>query len=136
MSEVRVVASPEQSNLKVLYKMISILMSVVVLLAIFVFFYMKHPQFAELPQQTHFTGRLTASYENGLFYNQLPTPVLTRVNEKSQVAALMEFVFSKDENAKPLAALPSVKTNLHQLNPHENEGHNRCHRRGRCGDSG
>ena len=37
MSEVRVVASPEQSNLKVLYKMISILMSVVVLLAIFVF---------------------------------------------------------------------------------------------------
>jgi len=120
MSEVRVVTAPEQSNLKVLYKMISILMSVVVLLAIFVFFYMKHPQFAELPQQTHFTGRLTASYEGGVFDNQVPTPVLTRVNEKSQVAALMEFVFSKDENAKPLAALPSVKTNLHQLNPHEN----------------
>ena len=120
MSEVRVVTSPEQSNLKVLYKMISVLMSVVVLLAIFVFFYLKHPQFAELPQQTDFTGRLTASYENGVFENQLPTPVLTRTNEKSQVAALMEFLFSNDENAKPSAALPSVKTNLHELNPREN----------------
>ena len=120
MSEVREIASTEQSNLKVLYKMISILMSVVVLLAIFVFFYMRQPQFAELPQQIRFPGRLTATYEYGLFYNQLPTPVLTRVSEKSQVAALMEFLFSKDENANPPAALPSVKTDLHQLNPREN----------------
>ena len=95
-------------------------MSVVVLLAIFVFFYMRQPQFAELPQQIRFPGRLTATYEYGLFYNQLPTPVLTRVSEKSQVAALMEFLFSKDENANPPATLPSVKTDLHQLNPREN----------------
>jgi len=107
-------------NLKIFYKMISILMSVIVLLTIFVYFYMRQPQFSELPKNTFFSGNLHVAYENGTFQNYLPTPVLTRLSEKNQVAALMAFLLSKDENAVPSAALPSVKTNLFQLDPHEN----------------
>lgn len=120
MADSRMTAFAQKSTLMVFYKMMSIFMSVVVLLAIFVYFYMKQPQFAELPKNFRFPNSISAEYEEGSFFNQLPTPVLTRLSEKNQLAELMEFLFSKDDNAVPASILPSEKTDLLNLGPHEN----------------
>ncbi len=120
MADSRMAAFAQKSTLMVFYKMMSIFMSVVVLLTIFVYFYMKQPQFAELPKNFRFQNSISAEYEDGSFFNQIPTPVLTRLSEKSQLAELMEFFFSKDDNVVPASILPSEKTDLLNLDPHEN----------------
>lgn len=120
MTQERVVSFGYKSNIRFFYKMASILMSVVVLLAIFVYFYMKQPQFAELSQNVTLPGIHTSRYEHGIFYNQQPTPVLTRLNEKSQVTELIDFLFTKQPDAIPSAPLPNMKTDLHRLPSQEN----------------
>lgn len=120
MTQERVVSFGYKSNIKFFYKMLSVLMSIVVLLAIFVYFYIKQPQFAELSQNVKLPSIHTSTYEHGVFYNQQPTPVLTRLNEKSQLTELIDFLFTKQPDAIPSAPIPSMKTDLHHLSSQEN----------------
>lgn len=57
------------------------------------------------------------NFKNGAFQNQIPTPQLTI--EKNPFFAMMAFVFSKKERATPISLIPSVQTDLLQLNPSE-----------------
>ncbi|WP_316675242.1 MBL fold metallo-hydrolase [uncultured Tolumonas sp.] len=121
MTKEQTVAFELKSNIKLFYKMASVLMSVIVLLSIFVYFYIQQPQFAELSPKTILPKVHFSTYAHGTFYNQLPTPVLTRTIEKSRVTDLMNFLMNKNPNARPSAPIPTaVKTNLLQLKPDEN----------------
>lgn len=120
MADPRFSSSVKKSPLRLFYKIMTILMSVVVLLAIFVYFYLQQPQFAQLPSNVRFPTTIAAEYEQGTFHNQLPTPVMTRLSDKSQASAFIDFLFAKDENSVPTVALPAVKTDLQALDPKEN----------------
>jgi L-ascorbate metabolism protein UlaG (beta-lactamase superfamily) len=88
-------------------------------MAVFVFFYMKQAKFAEPHQPIMLSGTHSSIYDNGIFYNQLPTPVLTRTIEKNQITELADFLINKNKDAIPAVALPNRKTDLHKLNPKE-----------------
>lgn len=80
-----------KSTKQFFYKLAAIFMSVVVLLTIFVYFYMQQPQFDELSKNSLLSGNHTSIYESGTFYNQLPTPVLTRAVEKIRFLPSLSF---------------------------------------------
>ncbi|WP_081741577.1 MBL fold metallo-hydrolase [Tolumonas lignilytica] len=120
MAKERIVPFEFLFNSKLIYKMSSILMSVVVLLAIFIYFYMQQPQFNEAKSITVFPKNHVSIYEHGTFYNQLPTPVLTRTIEKSQVSEVIDFLINSPQDSKPTNAIPTIKTDLHKLDPKEN----------------
>lgn len=121
MSETVVSKSTSQPRFQRLKKMLMLLASLICLSAFCVFFYLKQPQFVQLPENIQFNQVAQSSeYQNGTFENQVPTPVMTRSSDKSQVASVFEFLFSKTENAVPAQPLPSMKTDLLHLNRHEN----------------
>lgn len=121
MSEISLLKSVPTTIAKGLLKMLMVFVCLAALFGIFVYFYLKQPQFVQLSENISFSQAARSSeYEDGTFQNQIPTPVLTRTVDKSQVASLFEFLFNKDENAVPAVALPSMKTDLLHLDRSEN----------------
>ncbi len=57
----------------------------------------------------------SSNYRNGSFQNLIKTPMKT--GEVSYWTMLKKYLFNKGEKSEPLIILPSVKTNLHALNP-------------------
>ena len=104
---------------KVAFKMLILFLSIISMMVVFTFFYLRQPQFAQLPDEISFENRnLVSSYDAGVFQNQVETPVLT--SNQSRIASMTQFLFGKDHNSIPTAPLPSVKTDLHRLNKSEN----------------
>lgn len=104
---------------KVAFKMLILFLSIISMMVVFTFFYLRQPQFAQLPDEISFENRnLVSSYDAGVFQNQVETPVLT--SNQSRIATMTQFLFGKDHNSIPTAPLPSVKTDLHRLNKSEN----------------
>ena len=104
---------------KVAFKMLILFLSIISMMVVFTFFYLRQPQFAQLPDEISFENRnLVSSYDAGVFQNQVETPVLT--SNQSRIASMTQFLFGKDHNSIPTAPLPSVKTDLHKLNKSEN----------------
>lgn len=102
-------------------KLLTLFLSVITLMTVFTYLYMQQPQFAQLPSTSLFSSHgLKANYVAGIFENEIPTPILTRKVEQNRIVSLSHFLFDKDEDAIPAAAIPSVKTNLFQLNPAKN----------------
>lgn len=121
MSDQACVAIPPPFRSRVMYKMLIWSVALLLLLAGFVVFYLRQPQFVQLPDDPVWSSPISSpEYRDGEFHNLIPTPVLTREAEQSQVSALFNFLFVKDENAVPAVPLPSMKTDLLQLDPHEN----------------
>ena len=58
------------------------------------------------------------NYRSGKFQNVNPTLDLTEGSTTFQV--LREYLFDKNENVRPTTVLPSVKTDLHALDPSNN----------------
>ena len=79
-----------------------------------VYIYLQHPKFGELPSGDRL-NRIKASphYANGRFQNLVPTPIL--VGDSSLVARLLSDFRTPAERLTPDAAVPSVKTNLNEL---------------------
>ena len=79
-----------------------------------VYIYLQHPKVGELPSGDRL-NRIKASphYANGRFQNLVPTPVL--VGDSSLVAGLLSAVRTPAERLTAAAAVPSVKTNLNEL---------------------
>ena len=96
MSETVVSKSTSQPRFQRLKKMLMLLASLICLSAFCMFFYLKQPQFVQLPENIQFNQVAQSSeYQNGTFENQVPTPVMTRSSDKSQVASVFEFLFIK-----------------------------------------
>jgi len=92
---------------------------VIAVLFLIVYAFMQHSKFGATPK----AGRLdlikkSPNYKDGKFQNLSKTPSLTEGASYSGI--IKEFFLTKKERKMPAQPLPSVKTDLMQLNPDEN----------------
>lgn len=91
---------------------------VMIVLAGAVYLYMQQPQFGKAPTGERLARiQQSPNYKDGQFQNQSATPSFT--DGANFFTVMGNFLFSKNKNSLPPAALPSQKTNLLQLNPQE-----------------
>ena len=83
-----------------------------IVLRLFIFF--RLPKFGKLPTGARFI-KINASpnFKNGSFQNQSLTPDLTE--GATYFSVLKKFIFEKKDRNKPLETIPSIKTNLFNL---------------------
>ncbi|WP_031425507.1 MBL fold metallo-hydrolase [Flavimarina sp. Hel_I_48] len=90
----------------------------VVLFSIFVIVFLMQPQFGKHPSGKHLlTIKQSIHYKNGSFENSSVTPALTEGVGYGTV--LSELLFKKNPRKKPENRLPTIKTDLHQLDRDE-----------------
>ncbi|MGH2664574.1 MBL fold metallo-hydrolase [Flavobacterium sp.] len=97
------------------------MITTVVLIIVFigmVYLFMQQPQFGKLPSGERLEMiKKSPNYKDGTFQNLNHTPSLTE--GASFFSVMKEFMFNKNEAKKPDRELPSVKTDLINLNPIE-----------------
>lgn len=91
-----------------------IILSVLLLCCLGVCCFLAQPSFGRNPSGDRLERiRRSPNYRDGMFRNQMSTPVLT--NKKSRWQALWEFVFADRKGLRPETALPVVQTDCRQL---------------------
>ncbi|SFW51899.1 L-ascorbate metabolism protein UlaG, beta-lactamase superfamily [Sinomicrobium oceani] len=91
-----------------------IFISVVILLAAFVFIYIQHPKFGKAPSGARLERmKQSPNYKDGVFENRTFTPTLTE--GYSFAGVLYDFLFGKKPGGTPEDSIPSVKTDLKAL---------------------
>lgn len=104
---------------KLLKKMIIGIIGFVVILALGGFLFMQHPMFGANPKGERLERiKQSPNYSDGEFKNQSPTQMM--VSNKSKPMALLGFLFRSVEDLRPSAKIPSVKTDLKNLNADKN----------------
>ncbi|HNF44747.1 MAG TPA: MBL fold metallo-hydrolase, partial [Ferruginibacter sp.] len=92
--------------------------SILALLFIAGYFFMRRPAFGQLPAGERLERiQRSPNYRDGKFQNQNPTPDLT--DGATFFSVLRDFIFKRSKQSVPPAPLPSVKTNLAGLSPDE-----------------
>ncbi|MCL4639932.1 MULTISPECIES: MBL fold metallo-hydrolase [Olivibacter] len=105
--------------LRILKYMMVVILSVAVLLAITVFFYIRQDKFGQAPSGKRLERiKQSPNYRDGQFQNLHFTPTITE--GYSFIGVLYKFFFGKDPRNRPTDPLPTVKTNLQQLDPNAN----------------
>ncbi|MDR2037873.1 MAG: MBL fold metallo-hydrolase [Bacteroidales bacterium] len=91
-----------------------IILSAIVVVIAGIALFIHQPQFGRTPKNER-QERIKSSpnYRDGKFQNLSVTPQLT--SDKGFIGSLIDFVFKKKEGLKPEKAIPSVKTDLHQI---------------------
>jgi len=88
-------------------------------LALGVWAYMQQPQFGKAPSGERLERiKKSKHYKDGAFQNLNETPQLAE--GYTMRAVLWDFLFKKYPNTYPVDSIPSVKTDLKNLNPNEN----------------
>jgi len=91
-----------------------IAISIIVLLITGVYIFLRQSQFGKLPAGERLEKIKNASnYQNGSFQNQSITPDLTE--GATYFSVMKEFLFEKKKRTKPAGQIPSVKTDLINL---------------------
>lgn len=91
-----------------------ILISIVVLIVLAIFLYMRQPKFGKAPSGERLKHiEQATNYKDRAFQNLEETPSLTEGYSMTKI--LFNFLFTKYPETIPLDSLPSVKTDLHQL---------------------
>lgn len=104
--------------MKIFKKMIIGIISIIVVLIIGGLLFMQHPMFGKLPKGERLERiKQSPNYKDGTFQNQSPTQMM--VSNKSKPMALLGFLFRNVEDLNPSEDIPSVKTDLKNLNPDE-----------------
>lgn len=88
-----------------------IALGVIVLLSLSVYLFLKSKVFGALPDEGRYSS--SPNYKNGEFKNLEETPTMT--DSSSMFSALWKFL-NKPENTEPPKPLPSIKTDLKNLN--------------------
>src|ERR1700688_4564196 len=92
---------------------------IVLIIVVVIYFFMRGAQFGALPQGESLQKILASPhYRDGQFQNLSDTPQLTE--GASLFGILKKFFFDKSEQRVPPAPLPSVKTDLLNLNKNKN----------------
>jgi L-ascorbate metabolism protein UlaG (beta-lactamase superfamily) len=92
---------------------------IVLIIVVFIYFFMHGAQFGALPYGESLQKiRASPHYRDGQFQNLSNTPQLTE--GASFFGILKKFFFDKSEQRVPPASLPSVKTDLLNLNKDKN----------------
>jgi len=90
--------------------------TILLLLILGTYVFIKQPNFGKLPSGGRFKKiRQSPNYKNGAFQNLSHTPDLSEGVPYYRV--MMEFFFNKSKNVRPTTILPSVKTDLFSLDP-------------------
>lgn len=93
-----------------------IILLIPVLLIIAVFIFLHLPRFGKLPSGARLKEiRQSVNYKNGQFQNLNETPMFTA--EEGMFTVLRQFLFDKKKRVKPVDIIPSVKTNLLNVDP-------------------
>lgn len=94
-----------------------ITLSTILLLGLSIIIFINQPQFGKLPSGDRLERiKLSPNYQNGSFKNLTPTQTMT--NGVSYWEVIKDLLTRK--NTQPPHPIPSVKTNLNQLDPNEN----------------
>ncbi|WP_424493858.1 MBL fold metallo-hydrolase [Salinimicrobium sp. GXAS 041] len=81
--------------------------------------FMNRPKFGKRPSgKRKLELNNSPHYRSGAFHNLSHTPSFTE--GATYFSVLKKFLFEKNENARPKAEIPSVKTDLHKWKPEEN----------------
>lgn len=106
-------------SLKILKRLTIIILSLILILAVVVFFYMRQPQFGKTPSGERL-ARIEKSphYKNGSFRNLIEKPIITE--GYSIAGEIYKTVFKSYPGRTPVDSLPSVKTNLRNLSVDSN----------------
>ncbi|MEG1717416.1 MAG: MBL fold metallo-hydrolase [Bacteroidales bacterium] len=95
-------------------KLLSIIVAIVAILTTAVIIYLNQPKFGRSVRGERLERvQQSPNYRDGKFQNLEPTPHLT--SEKSMVRAMFDYLFGKNDNVRPYATLPCVKTDLRAL---------------------
>ena len=85
-----------------------------ILIAFGIIIFFRLPKFGKLPTGDRLIKiRASPNFKNGTFQNQSVTPDLTE--GATYFSVLKKFIFEKKERNKPLDTIPSIKTNLLNL---------------------
>lgn len=96
-----------------------VLLSILALAVTGVLSFLAQPSFGKLPSGERLERiQRSPNYRNGMFRNQLPTPMMT--GEGNRWQALWEFVFGDCEGLRPDKAVPVIRTDLKQLPQEQN----------------
>ena len=91
-----------------------ILISLVLLLAVVTFFFMRQAKFGQAPAGKRLqVMKQSPNFKDGKFQNQHFTPVLTE--GYSMTKTMIDFIFTKFPRQKPLGTIPSIKTDISNL---------------------
>ena len=106
--------------MKKLFKVIFYLLIIIIILIIVTYLFMKTPAFGALPSGKSLEKvKASKNYIDGEFRNKENTELLTDT-KKTPIKRLLEFALKKDpEGTVPNFKLPSVKTDLKNLDPNE-----------------
>lgn len=87
---------------------------IVAVLGLAVYLFMQQPQFGKLPSGERLERiKKSPNYENNSFRNLRHTPDLTE--GENIVSVLLDFLFTKKPRLKPIDSIPSMKTDLLNL---------------------
>ena len=106
--------------MKKLFKILFYLIIIFAILMISIYLFMKTPAFGALPSGKSLEKvKASKNYVDGAFRNKENTELLTNT-KKTPIKRLLEFAFEKDpEGTVPDFILPSIKTDLKDLEPNE-----------------
>lgn len=100
--------------MKKLKKMMILLLSILVIVAVGIGLFVSQPSFGRFPRGERLKRiKKSAHYKKGQFQNELPTTTMT--GNKSTLRALWEFLTVHPDNLEPSGPVPSVKTDLATL---------------------
>lgn len=93
-----------------------IILLILALLIIAVFVFLHLPRFGKLPSGTRLERiKRSNNYRRGQFQNLSETPMMTA--KGGMIPVLKQFLFDKKPRVKPVDLIPSMKTNLLNLDP-------------------
>lgn len=108
-----------KKTLKIFKYTMIVLLSLVLLLAISTYFYMRSPKFGKAPSGKRLERMLQSpNYKDGKFQNLHHTPSLTE--GYSMLGIMFDMLFKDHPRRKPIDSLPSIKTDLLHLPANEN----------------
>src|SRR5687767_13267467 len=91
-----------------------ILLSLILLVTITVWLFMQQPQFGKMPERDRkLKISRSPNFKDGQFHNLNVTPALTE--GASYFGVMKKFFLTRNKNGIPPAVLPSVKTDLKNL---------------------
>ncbi len=103
---------------RIIKRMMIAIVTVILLLIIGILAYMQHPKFGKTPGGERLERiQKSKHYKDGAFQNLSETPQLAEGYTMRTV--LWDFLFKKYPNTYPVDSIPSVKTDLKNLNPDE-----------------
>ena len=104
---------------KRLRNMLIVTLSIVVLLILSSCIVLNLPQFGKLPKGDRLERiKKSPHWKDGKFRNEQETVTMT--GDKNFFQVMWSFAFDKRENVQPDDSVPTVKTDLHELDRNEN----------------